>query len=120
MGIYEKASAMAPAFGMIGTLVGLVNMLKNMSMDAGGSSTIGKDMGTALITTFYGCILANLIFGPIAMKLKVRSDEEYLCKEIIIAGVLSIQSGETPKFMEEKLISFLEQSEREKAMAEKD
>ena len=95
-------------------------MLKNMSMDAGGSSTIGKDMGTALITTFYGCILANLIFGPIAMKLKVRSDEEYLCKEIIIAGVLSIQSGETPKFMEEKLISFLEQSEREKAMAEKD
>ncbi len=120
VGIYEKASAMAPAFGMIGTLVGLVNMLKNMSMDAGGSSTIGKDMGTALITTFYGCILANLIFGPIAMKLKVRSDEEYLCKEIIIAGVLSIQSGETPKFMEEKLISFLEQSEREKAMAEKD
>ena len=120
VGIYEKASAMAPAFGMIGTLVGLVNMLKNMSMDEGGSSTIGKDMGTALITTFYGCILANLIFGPIAMKLKVRSDEEYLCKEIIIAGVLSIQSGETPKFMEEKLISFLEQSEREKAMAEKD
>ena len=116
VGIYEKASAMAPAFGMIGTLVGLVNMLKNMSMDAGGSSTIGKE----LITTFYGCILANLIFGPIAMKLKVRSDEEYLCKEIIIAGVLSIQSGETPKFMEEKLISFLEQSEREKAMAEKD
>ncbi len=53
VGIYEKASAMAPAFGMIGTLVGLVNMLKNMSMDAGGSSTIGKDMGTALITTFY-------------------------------------------------------------------
>ncbi len=120
VGIYEKASAMAPAFGMIGTLVGLVNMLKNMSMDAGGSSTIGKDMGTALITTFYGCILANLIFGPIAMKLKVRSDEEYLCKEIIIAGVLSIQSGETPKFMEEKLISFLEQSEREKAMADRD
>lgn len=119
VGIYEKASAMAPAFGMIGTLVGLVNMLKNMSMDAGGSSTIGKDMGTALITTFYGCILANLVFGPIAMKLRVRSDEEYLCKEIIIAGVLSIQSGETPKFMEEKLISFLEQSEREKAMAER-
>lgn len=119
VGIYEKASSMAPAFGMIGTLVGLVNMLKNMNMDAGGSSTIGKDMGTALITTFYGCILANLIFGPIAMKLRVRSDEEYLCKEIIIAGVLSIQSGETPKFMEEKLISFLEQSEREKAMADK-
>lgn len=119
VGIYEKASSMAPAFGMIGTLVGLVNMLKNMNMDAGGSSTIGKDMGTALITTFYGCILANLIFSPIAMKLRVRSDEEYLCKEIIIAGVLSIQSGETPKFMEEKLISFLEQSEREKAMAEK-
>lgn len=120
VGIYEKASAMAPAFGMIGTLVGLVNMLKNMSLDGGsGSSTIGTDMGTALITTFYGCILANLIFGPIAMKLRVRSDEEYLCKEIIIAGVLSIQSGETPKFMEEKLISFLEQSEREKAMAER-
>ncbi|MBS4959354.1 MAG: MotA/TolQ/ExbB proton channel family protein [Clostridiales bacterium] len=111
VGIYEKASSMAPAYGMIGTLVGLINMLKNMNMTDGGAN-IGQDMGTALITTFYGCILANLIFNSIANKLRIRSDEEYLCKEIIIEGVLSIQSGETPKFMEEKLISFLEQSER--------
>lgn len=115
VGIYEKASAMAPAYGMIGTLIGLINMLKGMDMSSGGSN-LGKDMSVALITTFYGCILANLIFGSIANKLRVRSDEEYLCKEIIIAGVLSIQSGETPKFMEEKLISFLEQSVRDQAL----
>lgn len=115
VGIYERASAMAPAYGMIGTLIGLINMLKGMDLTSGGSN-LGKDMSVALITTFYGCILANLIFNSIANKLRVRSDEEYLCKEIIIAGVLSIQSGETPKFMEEKLISFLEQSVRDAAL----
>lgn len=68
-GLYEKAASYAPSFGMIGTLIGLINMLKGMNMDAGGSSTIGSDMSVALITTFYGCILANVIFNPIAKKL---------------------------------------------------
>ncbi len=115
VGIYQLASEKAPAYGMIGTLIGLINMLKGMDVTS-GSSNIGADMSVALITTLYGCIFAHLIFGSIAAKLRIRSDEEYLCKEIIIAGVLSIQSGETPKFMEEKLISFLEQSVRDEAL----
>lgn len=119
VGIYEKASEKAPAYGMIGTLIGLINMLKGMDMSS-GETNIGGDMSTALITTFYGCVFAHLVFGSIAQKLRVRGDEEYLCKEIIIAGVLSIQSGETPKFMEEKLISLLEQSVRDEVMAEQE
>ena len=71
-GLYEKAASYAPSFGMIGTLIGLINMLKGMNMDAGGSSSIGSDMSVALITTFYGCILANVIFNPIAKKLRIR------------------------------------------------
>ncbi len=117
VGIYEKASSFAPAFGMIGTLIGLVNMLKNMNLDGStGASSLGSDMSVALITTFYGCILANLVFSPIAKKLSIRNDEEYLCKQIIIEGVLSIQSGENPKFMKEKLISYLSQRERDMAL----
>lgn len=117
VGIYEKASSFAPAFGMIGTLIGLVNMLKNMNLDGTtGATSLGADMSVALITTFYGCILANLVFSPIAKKLSIRNDEEYLCKQIIIEGVLSIQSGENPKFMKEKLISYLSQREREMAL----
>lgn len=117
VGMYEKASSYAPAFGMIGTLIGLVNMLKNMDFSEGsGASSLGGDMSVALITTFYGCVLANLVFSPIAKKLSIRNDEEYLCKQIIIEGVLSIQSGENPKFMKEKLISYLSQKQRELAL----
>lgn len=117
-GMYEKASALAPAFGMVGTLIGLVNMLKGMDMDSGGASKMGEDMSVALITTFYGVVLANLIFSPIAKKLRIRNNEEYLCKQIIIEGVLSIQSGENPKFLKEKLTSFLAQQHRESAFGE--
>ena len=117
--IYEKAAAYAPAFGMIGTLVGLINMLKGMNFeDSGGASSLGQDMSVAMITTFYGCILANLIFMPIAKKLSGKNDDEYLCKQIIIEGVLSIQSGENPKFMKEKLLSYLTQAQRELAKEE--
>ncbi len=118
IGLYEKGSAVAPAFGMIGTLVGLVNMLKNMDPSAGGASTLGVDMSVALVTTFYGCILAHLIFGPIANKLSIRNNEEYVCKQIIIEGVLAIQSGQNPKFLKEKLISFLSQRQRDLANGE--
>lgn len=118
VGLYEKGSAVAPAFGMIGTLVGLVNMLKNMDPTAGGASTLGADMSVALVTTFYGCVLAHLIFGPIANKLSIRNNEEYVCKQIIIEGVLAIQSGQNPKFLKEKLISFLSQKQRDLASDE--
>ena len=107
--MYEKASAAAPAFGMVGTLIGLINMLVNMDPE-NGSSSIGKDMGTALITTFYGVILANLIFNPIANNLRTRDEEECLCRQLIVEGVMAIQSGENPKFIREKLEGYLEQN----------
>ena len=110
--MYDKASSVAPAFGMVGTLVGLINMLNNMSLTGDGSSSIGKDMGTALITTLYGCILAHMIFGPIANNLRTRDSEEVLCKEIIVEGIMSIQSGENPKALREKLLTYISQNAR--------
>lgn len=109
---YDMGAAMGPAFGMIGTLIGLVNMLKGMDMDAGGSSSIGQDMSVALITTLYGSALANILFVPLAKKLKTRNAAELLYKSIIIEGVLSIQSGDNPKFLREKLQTFIAFSER--------
>lgn len=110
--MYEKASSVAPAFGMVGTLVGLINMLKGMDVSS-GSSSIGGDMGTALITTLYGCILAHMIFNPIASNLRTRDEEEVLCKLIVVEGIMSIQSGENPKFLKEKLLTFMAQKQRE-------
>ena len=114
LGIYEKASSYAPAFGMIGTLVGLVNMLMSMDMDSGASADIGPSMATALITTFYGCMLANLLFSPMAKKLRIRNEEELLYKQIMIEGILAIQSGDNPKFLKEKLLTYLSQNDRSK------
>lgn len=110
-GMYDKASSIAPAFGMVGTLVGLINMLKGMDMTS-GSSNLGSDMGTALITTLYGCILAHMVFGPIATLLRNRDSQEVLCKMIIIEGIMSIQSGENPKFLKERLLTFMSQKQR--------
>lgn len=107
---YQKGAAFAPAFGMIGTLMGLVNMLKQMD----DPSSIGPAMAIALLTTFYGCIEANVIFNPIANKLKLRHDEEMLCKTIICEGVYAIQAGENPRFIEEKLLLMLEKAQTAK------
>lgn len=114
--LFNKASAFSPAFGMIGTLVGLVNMLKGMNIDEGGAGDIGPAMATALITTFYGCILANMLFSPIANKLTVRNEEELLYKQIMIEGILAIQSGDNPKFLKEKLVTYVAQKKREKLL----
>ena len=111
--MYDKASSVAPAFGMVGTLVGLINMLANMDMSGGGSSSIGQDMGTALITTLYGCLLAHVLFGPIANNLRIRDGEEVLCKQIIVEGIMSIQSGENPKALREKLLTYIPQGKRD-------
>ena len=110
--MYDKASSIAPAFGMVGTLVGLINMLANMSLDGGGSSSIGQDMGTALITTLYGSVLANWLCTPVAGKLKAQNAQEMQLKEIMVEGLLSIQAGENPRVIEEKLKSFLAPKER--------
>ncbi|MDR2023922.1 MAG: motility protein A [Hungatella sp.] len=117
--LYEKGSSVAPAFGMIGTLVGLVNMLKEMSADSGGTSSLGANMSVALITTFYGCLLAQLLFAPMAKKLRIRNDEELLYKQIIIEGVLAIQAGDNPKYLEEKLMSYLSHAQQGKIMKKK-
>lgn len=114
-GMYEKGSSVAPAFGMVGTLVGLINMLKSMNIDSGGAGDIGTSMGTALITTLYGCVLAHMIFGPIAQQLRLRDEEEVLCKLIIVEGIMSIQAGANPKFLREKLMTFLQQQQRTQA-----
>ncbi len=110
--LYDKASAVAPAFGMVGTLVGLINMLKTMDPTTGGGD-LGKNMSTALVTTLYGCILAHMIFGPIANNLRIRDSEEVLCKEIIVEGIMSIQSGENPKALREKLLTYISQRDRD-------
>lgn len=108
---YEKAAAYGPAFGMIGTLMGLVNLLKQLS----DPDAIAPAMAPALVTTFYGSVLANLIFTPIANKLKIRHEEEYLCKMIVSQGVQAIQSGDNPKAIEEKLNQLLPASYAKKA-----
>ena len=102
-----QMSAFSPAFGMIGTLIGLINMLQDLA----DVSSLGPNMAVALITTFYGCVLANLLFTPFAKKLKVMSDEEFLRKELLLEGILSIQDGENPRIIREKLNAFLSQTQ---------
>ncbi len=99
----------APAFGMIGTLIGLVQMLAGME----DPSQIGLGMAVALLTTLYGAILANVVFIPTAGKLKVRTAAELLVKEITIEGILSIQSGDNPRVVEQKLKAFIAPDLRE-------
>lgn len=110
--IYERGSAFAPAFGMLGTLIGLINMLKGLDLTSGANDSLGISMSIALVTTFYGVILSNMVFAPIAKKLTIRNDEEYLYKQLIIEGVLAIQKGDNPKFLKEKLVCFLGEKKR--------
>lgn len=106
--IFDSMGASAPAFGMIGTLIGLIIMLKNLN----DPDTLGPGMAVALITTFYGTLLANLLFIPIAGKLKLRSSEEILNREIVVEGILSIQAGENPRIVGEKMKAYLHPLEK--------
>lgn len=108
-GFFEAWASLAPAFGMIGTVIGLIQMLQNLQ----DVSKIGPSMAVALITTLYGALMANFLFLPIAGKLGIRSGEEALMRQIMIEGILSIQAGENPRIVEEKLKSFLPPKERE-------
>lgn len=107
--IFQSLGAISPAMGMVGTLIGLVQMLQNMS----DPSSIGPAMAVALLTTFYGAVLANVVFLPIAGKLKTRSKTELLQKTIIVEGMGSILSGENPRVMEQKLHAFIAPKLRE-------
>ena len=112
--LYDKASSVAPAFGMVGTLVGLINMLKSMNLSGdGGADSLGTSMGTALITTLYGCLLAHVVFGPVAQLLRGRDSEEVLCTQIIVEGVMAIHAGENPKSLRERLLTYMSQKQRE-------
>ncbi len=95
--------ALSPAFGMIGTLIGLVIMLQNLQ----DTSAIGPSMAIALITTFYGALLANLIFIPFSGKLKARSQQEVLVRRLTLEGILAIAAGNNPRVVEQKLNSYL-------------
>ncbi|SIO27527.1 motility protein A [Halodesulfovibrio marinisediminis] len=107
--VFKGMGNMAPAFGMIGTLIGLVRMLQALD----DPSAIGPAMAVALLTTFYGAVLANCIFLPLAKKLEERSNEEALNMELMTEGVLSILNGEHPNIVREKLNSFLPPSKRQ-------
>ena len=102
-------AGMGPAWGMIGTLIGLILMLQDMN----DPSTIGPSMAVALITTLYGSLLANWIATPVAQKLGVNNNAEMAIKEVMIEGLLSIQAGENPRVIEEKLKSFLSPADKE-------
>lgn len=113
--ILDALARYAPAFGMIGTLMGLIFMLSNMS----DPSKIGPGMAVALITTLYGALIANIIASPLADKLAARDVEETLVKSIIVTGVMSIQSGDNPRVVEAKLLTFLPPAERDAMQQEK-
>jgi len=111
--VFSTMASLSPAFGMVGTLIGLIQMLGNLD----DPEAIGPGMAVALITTFYGAVLAYLFFSPIAGKLRLASEEETLFREMAIEGVLSIQAGDNPRIVHEKLWAFLSPSMRERVEA---
>ena len=102
---------MAPAFGMIGTLIGLIVMMKNLG---GDMTAIGRGMAAALLTTLYGAVLANSVYIPIGNKLEKINAAEITIKEIVVEGTLSIQSGDNPRILQQKLVSFFPPKVRDK------
>lgn len=111
-GIFKALGNYAPAFGMIGTLVGLVSMLQNMS----DPKSLGSGMAVALLTTMYGAMVANLIALPTAGKLEQRTQEEVGLKTMVIEGIVAIQEGHSPRIVEEKLRAFIPPAIRQKTM----
>ena len=106
--IFTTMGTFAPALGMIGTLIGLVQMLQTMD----DPSSIGPAMAVALLTTFYGSLMANLVCMPIAGKLKTRSKEEVLVKEMTVEGIISLSNGDNPRILEQKLKAFIPPNQR--------
>jgi chemotaxis protein MotA len=115
-GVFEFMASIGPGFGMLGTLIGLINMLANLS----DPSTVGPNMAVAIITTFYGSIIQNVLCNPCINKLKLRSSQESLMKEVMLEGMLSIQAGENPRIIEEKLKAFMSPKLRNRLNAVKE
>lgn len=106
--VFRAIGDSAPAFGMLGTLVGLVQMLSQMN----NPQSIGQGMAVALLTTLYGSLIANLIANPLADKLQMRYESEYNSKELIMESVLNIEKGENPRVMEEILLTYISGQDR--------
>lgn len=113
--VFRFMGSTAPSMGMIGTLIGLVQMLRNLS----DPSSIGPAMAVALLTTFYGAVMAFLVFIPISEKLKDRTEQETLIKELIIDGIKGITKGLSPRVLDDRLVSFLEPAKRDEEEGEK-
>jgi len=114
--VFMSMGSYAPAFGLIGTLIGLINMLKNLS----DPDALGPAMSVSLITTFYGALLANLVFIPIAKKLENLTAEEGMEMQLLLEGVLSIQEGESSMVIKDKLASFIPKAEPVEEESEED
>jgi len=113
--VFLKWGEYAPAFGMIGTLIGLIAMLGDLQ----DPSLIGTGMATALLTTFYGSLMANMVFLPIAKNLEIQTSNELKTNEMIIEGVLALQRGDNPRVIEQKLSSFLSNSDQKEKKEDK-
>ncbi len=113
--ILDNVAKYAPAFGMIGTLIGLVIMLRSMGDDP---DSLGPAMAVALITTFYGSVIANLFATPLADKLALRNDQELSAKMLIVRGVMSIQAGDNPRIVQQKMMAFLDPKQRKAVEAQ--
>lgn len=109
-GIFSKMGILAPGFSMVGTIIGLIVMLANLSSD---SDSLGASMSIALITTFYGSIFANLVFDPIASNLRMKTENEVQFKEVMLEGIIMIQSGYNPRVVKENLMTYLSPKEKE-------
>jgi chemotaxis protein MotA len=107
--IFSTMGSYSPAFGMVGTLIGLIQMLADLS----DAASIGPKMAVALITTFYGSLFANLFFLPMSAKLQRRSEEETLIMKLLSEGVVSIRSGENPRIMEDRLMVYVSEPKKE-------
>lgn len=111
--VFKIWGSLAPAFGMIGTLIGLIQMLA----DLGNSDEIASGMAVALITTFYGSFLANVVLNPIGFNIDSKNSAEVYIREMMIEGILSLQSGESSAIIEEKLTSYLTEDEKKQYYA---
>jgi len=114
--VFEAAGGFSPTLGVLGAVMGLITVLSNLAEP----EELGHGIATAFVATFYGVGFANVMMLPIAEKLKIRSGEERMVREMILEGILSIQSGDNPRIVKEKLESFLSPHERSHEAAEEE
>jgi len=112
--VVTQWAGFAPGFGMMGTVIGLIGMLNNLE----DKSSLGPNMAVALVTTLYGSFIANWLFGPMSKKLKWQNNREMVSRDMVLEGVLSIQTGDNPRILATKLLTYLEPKTRKVLEAE--